>query len=125
MIELDYRDTATFYTATVDGYGQATLTDPVDVPSIYEQTTGYQHVNSQDAVVGTPRLLLPADDAFVVAHAQRLEGLIVDVNPFGGDGPRQRFKVARVTPGRDVLLGNELQHVECELNKIETESYVS
>lgn len=123
MGELEFKDVCTFY--PIDGLttdGRAVQGDPVEVPCLFEQTTAYQHTNSQDAIVGGPRLVLPGDNAFVLAQAYRLEELVVDVNPWGGVSAMQRFKVTSVTPGKDLLLGNEVSHVECELQKVEVVS---
>lgn len=125
MNDLDFPETCVIYPTTVDSYGQTVLGTPATVPCMYEQTTAYQHGSSQDAVVGTPRLALPADNAFLQAHAYRLEEMVVEVNPFGGSATAQRFKITSVTPARDVLLSNEVHHVECELKKVETEANVS
>lgn len=120
MRALDYRDTCTFYApAGLTSDGRVSRGEGTDVPCMFEQTTAYQHINSQDAIVGGPRLLVPADDSFVRGRAYRLEGLVVEVNPWGSDGAAQRFKVTTVTPARDLLLGNEVTHVECELQKVE------
>jgi hypothetical protein len=123
--ELIFEDTCLIYPTTVDGYGHDVLGTPITVPCMYVQTTAYQHSSSQDAIVGTQRLALPAFDSFVLSQGYRLEGLVVEVNPFDGSGSAQRFKITSVTPARDILLGNEVHHVECDLKKIETEAYVS
>lgn len=125
MNELVFQETCQIYPTTVDEYGKDVLGTPAAVACMYEQNTAYQHSNSQDAVVGVPRLVLSADDAFVQEHAYRLEEMIVQVNPFGGSSTAQRFKIVSITPGRDLLLGNEVRHVECELKKIETAADVS
>lgn len=125
MNDLNFLETCKIYPTTVDAYGKPVLGTPATVPCMYEQTIAYQHSGSQDAVVGIPRLALPADNTFVLAHAYRLEEMVVEVNPFGASATAQRFKVTSVTPARDVLFGNEVHHVECDLKKIETEAYVS
>lgn len=120
MRALEFKDVCTFYpVAGLTSDGRASLGDGVPVPCMFEQTTAYQHTNSQDAIVGVPRLILPADDPFVLARAYRLEELVVEVNLWGGTAGMQRFKVDSVTPGRDLLLGNEVTHVECDLVKVE------
>lgn len=119
-MELDFKDTCTFYPVTgVTSDGRAELGEGVEVPCLFEQTTAYQHVNSQDAIVGGPRLALPGNDPFVVSKAYRLEELVVEVNPWGGTDTAQRFKVASVTPAKDLLLDDLVRHVECELIKVE------
>lgn len=125
-IELDFSDTCLIYPGgTLDFYGQASLGTPATVPCLYVQRTAYQHGSSQDSIVGTPVLALPADDTFVLEHSYRLEEMVVEVNPFGASSSSQYFKITKVTPARDVLLGDEVQHVECELAKIEVAANVS
>lgn len=119
MNDLDFPETCLIYPTTVDSYGQTILGNPVTVPCMYLQTTAYQHGNSQDAVVGTPRIALPGDDDFLIANNYRLEEMVIEINPFGASAASQRFKVTSVTPARDVLLDNEVRHVECDLKKIE------
>lgn len=125
MLDLTFPETCRIYPTTVDEYGQMVLGTPATVPCMYEQTTAYQHSGFQDAIVGTPRLALPPDDAFLQEHAYRLEEMVVEINPFGASATAQRFKIASVTPARDILLGNQVGHLECELKKIATESDVS
>lgn len=124
MNDLDFPESCLIYSTTVTDYGQTVLGDPVTVPCMYLQTTAYQHSSSQDAIVGTPRIALPGDDPFVIANAYRLEEMVVEINPFGASAATQRFKVTSVTPVRDVLLDNEVRHVECDLKKVETAAYV-
>lgn len=125
MNDLTFPETCRIYPTTVDEYGQTQLGTAVTVPCMYEQTTAYQHGNFQDAIVGTPRLALPADDVFLQDHAYRLEEMIVEINPFGGSATAQRFKITSVTPARDILLNNQVGHVECDLKKVSTEGDVS
>lgn len=118
MIALDFKDSVVIYPVRKDGYGNDVADTGVTVPALYEQTTGYEHANNRDAVSGVSRLYLPANNEFVLARAQRLEGMVVKVNLFGGESVQQLFRIVSVTPVRDILLGNDLQHVECELRKI-------
>jgi hypothetical protein len=120
-MKLDFPDTCLIYpNGPLSISGRSSLGEPATVPCLYVQTTAYQHGSSQDAIVGTPVLALPPDDVFVLAHSYRLEEMVVEVNPFTGAAAGQRFKIASVTVARDVLLANEVQHIECELKKIET-----
>lgn len=117
MIRLDFKDQAEIYDVRTNAYGGDVLGEPTTVLALYEQTTGYSHGGNQDSTTAASRLYLPGDDAFVLAHAERLEGMIVKINPFGAPGSQQYFRIASVTPIRDILLGNVLQHVECDLAK--------
>lgn len=120
-MKLDFPDTCLIYpNGPLSISGRSALGEPTTVPCLYVQVTAYQHASSQDAITGTSVLALPPDDPFVLEHADRLEEMVVEVNPFNGVAAGQRFKIEKATPARDVLLGNEVQHIECELKKIET-----
>ena len=125
MIKLDFKDQALIYAVRKTGYGNDIPEAPAVVPALYEQTTGHEHASNQDAVSAASRLYLPGDDPFVLAHGERLEGMIVQINPFGAVASQQYFRLGSITPVRDILLGNQLQHVECDLSKVEDFSYVS
>lgn len=117
MIRLDFKDQAVIYPVTSSGYGDDVFGTPHTVPALYEQTTGFSHGNSQDAVSAASHIYLPGDDSFILENAGRLEGMILMVNPLGADDSQQYFRISSVTPARDILLGNQLQHVECNLTK--------
>lgn len=125
MIRLEFKDEALIYVVRKSGYGNDVPMAPATVPALYEQTTGHEHGANQDATTAGSRLYLPGDDNFVTEHAERLEGMIVQINPYGAMTSEQYFRINSVTPVRDILLGNQLQHVECDLAKVEEFSYVS
>lgn len=122
---LDFKDSCTIWPTTADAYGKDVLGTPATVACLYQQNTTYQHSASQDAIGGTSRLVLPASDPFVLSHDYRLEEMIVEINPFGASAQTQTFKISDVTVGRDVLLNDEVKHVECQLQKIEVNASVS
>lgn len=123
--DLIFRDTCQIYAPTPDDYGTPQLGTGTTVPCMFVQTTAYQHGASRDAITGISRLVLPGQNTFVLDHAYRLEEMVVEVNPFGAANSAQLFKITSVTPARDLLLFNEVHHVECDLKKIEISSYVS
>lgn len=118
MIPLVFHDTATLYFPTPDDYGTETLGSGASVPAILEQRIGVAHSNNQDSLDGGSILYLPADNATVVANHYRLEGAIVVVNPFGENADDQYFRITNASPLRDFLLDNEVQHIECDLQKV-------
>lgn len=123
--ELVYRDTCDIYDPTRDEYGTPQFGAATQLPCLYVQTTAYQHGAGQDAITGTSRIVLPGQHPFVTGHSYRLEEMIVNVNPFGADASAQLFKIVNVTVARDVLLYDQVHHVECDLKKIEGSAYVS
>lgn len=119
MAGLCFKDIANIYKVRKDGYSNDIPEAAVPVPAIYEQATGFAHGDHQDAVTSGSRLFLPADHSFVTTNGYRLEGMVAQVNLFGFDGTEQYFRITSVTPIRDTLLCNEVQHVECSLEKLE------
>lgn len=119
VVQLCFKDTVNIFKVRKDEYGNDVPQSAVAVPALYEQVTGFEHGNNRDSVSSASRLYLPGDDEFVVENGQRLEGMVVQINPFGAEGSEQYFRISNVTPVRDILLCNEVQHVECDLRKVE------
>lgn len=125
MNDLCFNETVSIYAVRRSAYGDEEHEEPVEVPAIYVQSTGYAHAGNQDAVTGAPTLYLPGDDDFVVSKGFRLEGMIVAVNPFNAPEHQQHFRIIDVEPVRDILLDNRVRHVECVLSKVTDFSYAS
>lgn len=123
MNDLCFNETVLIYPIRRDRYGTEVYQTPVEVPAIYVQSTGFAHSGNQDAITAGPSLYLPGDDDFVTAKGYRLEGMVVEVNPFDAPAHQQHFRITEVTPARDVLLDNRVRHVECALTKVTDFSY--
>lgn len=114
---LNFNETVTIYPVTHNDYGKDVLGDGEEMLGMFEQTTGFEHSNNQDAVTGTSRVYLPPDNDFIIDHHYRLEGMVIKVNPFDAEDADQYFRIVSVTPGRDILRSNKVRHIECELSK--------
>lgn len=117
-MSLVFEDTATLYKVRKNGYGNDIPQDGVDVPAIYEQSTGAGHGASQDFVSSDGVLFLPPNNEFLIDNGYRLEGMVAKINVFGYEGSEQYFKIVTVRPMRDTLIGNKVRHVECDLEKV-------
>lgn len=131
-MSLDFKDTVTLYSVRKNTYGGDVLDEGTEVPALVIQTTAFSRGSRADVIgagAGTQAkgtmLYLPPDDEFVVTHDQRLEGMVAQVDIYDGVSAQQFYRITGVTPVRDILLDNEVQHVEVELSKIEGFSYVS
>lgn len=118
MMELEYNDTAWIYPRTVGDYGEYIPGTAVEVACKFIQRVGESHGAFQDSVTSASRIYLPADTDLFTDEGYRLEGLIVKVNPFDAEGAEQFFQITNVVPARDVLLDNQIRHVECDLEKV-------
>lgn len=123
--DLIYRDTCEIYNTAPDIDGTPQLGTGTIVCCLFVQTTAYSHGASRDSIGGVSRLVLPPYDPFVVGNAYRLEEMVVLLNPFGAANNAQLFKITSVTPVRDLLLYDQVHHVECALKKVSISQYVS
>jgi hypothetical protein len=123
--ELIYRDTCQIYETTPDEYGTPQLGTAYTLACLFVPTTAYSHGASRDTIGGTSRMVVPPNDPFVLAHAYRLEEMVVEYNPFGAANNVQLFKITSVTPVKDLLLYDQVRNVECALKKVEISQYVS
>jgi hypothetical protein len=119
MVCLNFRDTIKLYRLRKDGYGDDSPEEAVELNGMYEQVTGYEHASNRDGINAASRLYLPANNDFLLEVGYRLEGMKVQINPYDAAGAQQFFRISTVTPVRDILLCNQVQHVECDLVKVE------
>lgn len=118
-MRMPFSDTVTLYEVTYsEDYAKPTLSDGTSVAAAFEQTTGWQHADFQDAVTADARIYLDPDNTFLTSRAYRIEGLILKANLFTGTDRDQYFEITSAAVIRDTLLGNDVQHVECDLKKV-------
>lgn len=115
---LKYPDTATFILADSGEYsGNKTIGDQAEVPVIFVQGTNYNRNNHQDIVDADAVCWPDFTNAFIIEHANRLEGMYVLMDLYGGDPGNAWFKIASVVTHRDHLLNNTIDNIECRLQK--------
>lgn len=117
-VPIDYQDTATFVRVTADGYsGNKTAVQQVDVPVIFIQSTDFVRSGFQENIDADAICYPKKDEPFITENADRLEGMYIIANLFGGDVTDAWYKVETCTVNRDHLLTNTIDNIELLLKK--------
>lgn len=125
-LALDYNETLTFYKVTTGGYrGTKIVEDSADVPCVFVQGTGMINSAFQENVEADALAYPDFENDFIVENANRLEGMYVLANVYGGEDNASWFKIESVAVNRDHLLGNQIDNIECRLKKSAKLPFVS
>ena len=126
MTRLTYLDEATFVKVTTTGYGNnKVVQDQEVVPVIFLQSTGFAHVNNQDAITADAICYPDPENAFIIENANRLEGMYLLAPFFDGSNDEGWYKIESVSVNRDHLLTNTIDNIQCLLKKTRKISNVS
>ena len=113
-----YRDIATFVTTSLSVYGaKKVVLHQVDVNGIFLQNTGFKHAEFADGTIADAVFYPDPSHAFVLEQADRLEGLNLKVNIYGGSANQAWYKVEQCRVNRDHLLENKIDNIELSLKK--------
>ncbi len=118
MTCIEYNDTVTLCTTTVDAYGAEIVDEEYEVPAVVEMATGYIHSDNQDAITSDAIVYVDPSDQDVADNYYRLEEMLVVANLFGAPENRSWFKVTNVVVARDTQLCNEIDNVQLNLKKV-------
>jgi hypothetical protein len=118
MTCIDYKDTITLVTTTVDSYGAEVVDSEYEVNAIVEMATGYTHSDYQDAITSDAIAFLDPTNSDVIANFYRLEEMLVIANLFGASEAQSWFKIENVVVARDTLLCNTINNVQVNLKKV-------
>jgi hypothetical protein len=125
VIELNWNEKVTVHDQTSgDAYGGDVLDSGHECDAVVEYGVRFSHGNHQDASQSSTRIYLKSNN-WIVSKNYRLEGMIVKVNPFADSDAQEYYRITDCTAGRDVLLNNEIQHVECVVEHATDYSQVS
>lgn len=124
---LEYKDTVQLvtYTLSTDGYANKVVDEVEDVPALWLANTGWSHGGNQTAIIGDAQVYLDPTNEFVIAHFNRLEGMLIIANPFGEAEEEAWYLIQSVIVGQDKLLGNTIDNIQCTLKKTTGIDYVS
>jgi hypothetical protein len=115
---LDYPDLVTFYSAVSTGYrGSKVAVEAEDIPCYFLQNTGFAQGANQEAVTSDGICFPDFSNQFIVENFNRLEGMYILAQLFGGEANKSWFKITSVTINRDHLLTNEIDNIELNLKK--------
>lgn len=115
---LQYRDTVTFVTTTLDEYGSESVDLQKAVNGILELGTGVTHGSHQDEVTAVDAIFRPDPaDPFIQESFHRLEEMLV-IAPLYGDAQEEAwYQVESVVTYRRTLLANNVDNIELRLKK--------
>lgn len=114
---LDYKDTIRLILPQVNGYGSESVDEEANVGAIFVQGTGWAHGANQTAVTSDAVCYVNPADAFVQAHFNRLEGMLVVAQLFGVAESEAWYRITEVSIGRDALLCNNIDNILVSLKK--------
>lgn len=114
---IQFDDTVTLITTTVDEYGSDVLGQSEAVQAAIDLNTGYTHASNQDAVTSDAIAFLDPSDEFIADNYYRLEEMYLVIDLFGTPEPRAWYKITEVNVARDTQLCNEIDHIEALLKK--------
>lgn len=118
MVCINYNDTITLVTTSVDSYGAEYVDQEYDVPAVVEMATGYIHGDNQDAITSDAIAFVDPTNSDVIANAYRLEEMLVIANLYGETEAQSWFKVTNVVVARDTQLCNTIDNVQLTLKKV-------
>lgn len=113
-----YQDTAQFVSVVAEKYSNTKiLASQATVPVIFLQSTGFLRSENQDAIEADAVCYPDFTNAYIVANANRLEGMYILMPLYGADTEQSWYKITSVSVNRDHLLTNSIDNVECLLKK--------
>ena len=117
MICLDLKVRITLIATTTDGYGSDVLDDQAEINAAIDMNTGHLQAANQEAVTSDAIAVISPDDQFVADNFYRLEEMFVVMDLYDTPDQRAWFKVTKASLARDLLLGNNIDHIELQLKK--------
>lgn len=118
MIELIYKDTATFVKVSSTGYGDTKVaSSQAEVSVIFIQNTQYNRSNNQDSVQADAVCWPDVNSTFIKNNYNRLEGMYILEPLYGAGDNASWYKITDVTINRDHLLENRIDNIELRLKK--------
>jgi len=117
-MNLEYKDTATFYRVTAGGYrGDKTVAESASVDVIFLQNTGFEQGSFQENTDSDAVCYPDPLNTFISGNFNRLQGMYILMPLFGASDDESWFKVVSVNVNRDHLLANEIDNIDMQLKK--------
>ena len=117
MIGLTYKDVVHMVDQAYDGYGDIAVGSEADVGALFNQSTSQNHSYGTIATTSDANAYLDPENAFVIANANRLEGMLVMSNAFGAPEAESWYKIVTARIGQSKLLDNQIDNIHIFLNK--------
>lgn len=115
---IPYRDEVRLVKAASGSYANTkSASEVATVMSVLLLGVNFSRINGQDMRDSDGVLYVDPENSFVISNNYRLEGFYVYAPMFGSDINESWFKITSVTINRDHLLNNEIDNVQCSLQK--------
>lgn len=113
-----YQDQATFIKVTAGVYANnKSIEDEAVVPVVFLQGTGYNRSSFQEVVTADAICYPDPLDPFIIANADRLEGMYIVAPLFDASYDEGWYQVEQCVVNRDHLLTNTIDNIELRLKK--------
>lgn len=114
---INYIDTVTLVTTTVNEYATEVVDEQIDVPAVVQLNTGYVHSANQDAVTSDAVVYIDPSDAFVSANHNRLEEMLLITCLYDTALTEDWYKITNVDVIRGHQLRSRIDNIRLDLKK--------
>lgn len=111
-------DTCQIAQVSEDGYGDRTIGLLTEVRCLFNQATGYDHINGVDSPTSDANVYLDIENSLVIEKANDMKGLYLMCSPFGASEDDSWYRITNVEVGQRKLLTNEVDNVHAFLTKV-------
>ena len=112
------KDTLSLVERVSDGYGDKSVIVATQVKCLFLQSTGSSHSNNTDITSSDAHVYIDETDPALTAKGYKIEGMLVNINPFGANGDECWYKITRVVIGQRKLIDNKVDNVHAYLQKV-------
>lgn len=112
------RDTCTLIELVSDGFGDKSVDEIASVDCLFLQNSGKSHSGNVDIAESDAHIYLDIDNPAVKGRGYRLEGMLIQINPFGADVNETYYEIKKVVVGQRKLTTNTVDNVHAFLQKV-------
>jgi hypothetical protein len=112
------KDTLTLADTVSDGYGDKSVIVATQVKCLFLQSTGNSHSSNTEVASSDAHVYIDIEDPTLIEKGYRIEGMLVNINPFGADEDECWYKITRVVIGQRKLIDNQVDNVHAFLQKV-------
>lgn len=112
------KDTCQLATVSSNGYGDKSVELLTTINCLFLQSTGNSHSSNVEIATSDAHVYLDINNPILKDKGYRIEGMYLNVNPFGADENETWYKIARVVVGQTKLTTNRVDNVHAFLQKV-------
>lgn len=112
------KDTCQLAELSTNGYGDRELVSLTTIDCLFLQSTGNSHSSNVEIATSDAHVYLDIENPAIADKGYRIEGLYLNINPFGAEDNESWYKIVKVVIGQRKLLNNEVDNVHAYLQKV-------